>query len=223
MNTRAKETLLEALRTSARHLPPHPYSFEADRWSELIMLILVESARISKTEALTIVSHLGAPARLNNRKHKKLRDELHDKFRETIGSDSFNHSAVEEATDSIRHLEAAVTKKFGGGIQTFLRAHGIRMAAELSQMLEESGIAKPHSRRIATVWLQNVVNMPILSSDDEHVQRFCADNKLTPTELLHLADEEWLNVSYLDDLLLFQHQKIKSVGKKTPKKRKTRE
>jgi hypothetical protein len=223
VNTRAQTALVTAVNAAFKHVPFHPYVFETDRWLDLIVLLLVDFAGLTKAQAVAIAGHLSV-TRASKGQNRKFTGALKKNFQKTISSPDFDHDRVGEAAASIDRLSQEMGKRYGGGIQTFLRSHGERMASELSAMLQQCGVPASKSRRVAIVWLQNVANMPLLSVDDEHITSFCKTNNVTKAELLKVADAMSLNVAYLDDVLLVEHQRAshkkarkarKAPGKKT--------
>lgn len=71
--------------------------------------------------------------------------------------------------------------------------------------LEEKFILsnKAINRRIAfTMWLQNVLEMPI-HLNDENIQKFLAENKMSEKELIETVNELDINPMIIDDILKF--------------------
>ena len=204
-NPNAHTALSNVLAAALEHVPPHPYLIENDRWLELVVLLLIDAAGLSKERAIAVTSHLSL-SHADAGHDPKFSDEIHANFQHAVASPDFDHARVEELATTLERVSHAIEQRFGGGIQRFLRSHGERMVHELSELLAECGVPAQKSRRVATVWLQNVSNMPVLSSDDEHVAAFCKAHQLTPRDLLHLADAMSVNVAYLDDALLAHHQ-----------------
>jgi hypothetical protein len=218
--SKADQALLASIQSAIKHAPQHPYTFEGDRWLDLIMLMLIESAGLSKVQASAIAGHLGS-ARDAASKDTKQQARLRRDFEATIRSPDFDHSEMDKIAASISEVAAMIKRRYGGGIQTFLRFHGNRMVKELFGYLRKSGVAPRKAHRIATVWMQNVANMPVLSTDEPHVRAFCKKYGLTLNAFFKAADRLALNVAYLDDILLVNHFQSTKGGvatKKTKKK-----
>src|SRR5262245_20330479 len=87
-----------------------------------------------------------------------------------------------------------------GKLQHLLRAHGQTLLRELATMVEAAAPRSASSERIATIWLQNALEMPV-SFSDAYVERFCKERRCTLADLTRAADELDINVATLDDLI----------------------
>ena len=96
------------------------------------------------------------------------------------------------------------------------------MASELAKVLKTAGIQDRSAAKTAVLWLQNVANAPILLPEDQYVQDFCKDHRLSEQELVDTADRLGLNVAVLDDLLALEataaNEEKLAKGKKAPAK-----
>jgi hypothetical protein len=168
---------------------------------------------VATSQALSIAGHLGGAAFLS-KTQKAGRASLRQNFESTISDPNFDHEKMHEVASATQEVANAIKKHYGGGIQTFLRAHGERMVKELSEILQNAGISNAKAGRIARLWLQNVANMPVLSTSDKHVKEYLRKNKLTPTQLMKKADAIGVSVAYLDDILLVEHQRKRKVARR---------
>ena len=179
-------------------LDSYPWELEEARWDEFVLSMLIGlgiDAGLAR-RAVQILSSLELSSV----------DALADKEQEQLVRGILEQIGVPEATSTrtVNLLQAAAVttrKRWGGHIQCFLREQGLRMAKDLAAVLQQAGLQEAPAMRAATLWLQNVANLPILLSGDPHIRRFCAQNGVSEEELLESADRLGLNVAVLDDLL----------------------
>jgi hypothetical protein len=126
----------------------------------------------------------------------------------------------EEARQAIAiGVQAAIRVEaaFGNDLHIMLRRAGEQLREELVALLTGIGVNKPQIEKGATLWLQNVANLPLLVAHDEHVRSFCKRFGIGPDELTAWCDRQGLNVAVLDDLLAADHltrNYLKSVAAK---------
>jgi hypothetical protein len=87
-----------------------------------------------------------------------------------------------------------------GKLQLLLRTYGRTLLHELTDMMAASGLESDSKERIATLWLQNALEMPVALSDS-YVKRFCDERRCTLDDLIRAADELDINVAAVDDLI----------------------
>jgi hypothetical protein len=220
---KARKALISSLQKGSHLVQNHTYVFEVDRWLDLVTVLLSEGAGLMQAEALAIVGHLRAE-QVSTAKHRKARAQMRRDFEATIQAQDFDHARMDQMALVMTKLDVAIRKRYPKGLPSFLRSHGDRMVKELSQLLRKSGVSLEQANRIATVWLQNSANMPVLSASDPHIKAFCEKNHVSLAELLSLADDLGLNVAYLDDVLLATETKPSSRrGKDVAKKHSTKQ
>jgi hypothetical protein len=110
-------------------------------------------------------------------------------------------SSVEPVVELLVSVARTVEMQEGGKIQRFLRRHGEVMKTELAAMLTSGALDVQAAEHIATLWLQNTCNLPILANHDQHIRAFSRRVGISERELLDSADRMDVNVSVLDDLL----------------------
>jgi hypothetical protein len=185
-------------------LAKHPWEWETERWFELIFCILTEGIGIKPslarraTNALAELKLISVPL--------LARDPKTDLIKEVLLQIGFSKDEANKATDAIVRISEVSKQKWNGHIQKFLRKYGEAMVDELSDGLS-AALNEKGARRAATLWLQNVVNAPLLLESDSHVQQFCRKHGITPCSLVDLADELDANVSFVDDLLAVTRSK----------------
>src|SRR5262245_46607726 len=137
----ARKALVTAVNAAVKHVPLHPYVFETDRWLDLLVLLLIDVAGLTKGQAIAIARHLSVTSarRLPNRKVVRASKEA---FLATVNSPGFDHDRVGEAVAAIERLSQMIRKRYGGGVHTLLRSYGERMAGELAAMLYRSGVSR---------------------------------------------------------------------------------
>jgi hypothetical protein len=213
---KAQNALLISVRSAGKRTPLHPYTFEHDRWLQLAVLMLTEGASLSKEQAAVIAAHLGSP-HVAGKANRERREQLARSFESIIRAPDFDHGGMERIAMSVGKLATDIKRRYGGGVQSFLRFYGNQMVSALTKMLRKAGVSARKAHRIATVWLQNSANMPVLSMHEPHVKAFCKRNRLTFKGLLKAADSIALNLGYLDDILLLAH--LQANARRASKKR----
>src|SRR4029434_9817307 len=73
----------------------------------------------------------------------------------------FDEPQTQAALKILMGLARTTKESWSGHVQVFLREHGQRMVSELTRVLERLSIENVQARKVATIWLQNVCNMPV--------------------------------------------------------------
>ncbi len=94
-----------------------------------------------------------------------------------------------------------ITTNYSGRLQIFLRKYGFMMMEEISNVIKIDDLNDVDKRNAIIIWLQNVINMPIGTSEEKSVKNFCKTYDLNTQELMELADNLGINVAVIDDLL----------------------
>lgn len=214
-NAKAEKLLVAVYDRYRAELGDYPWELETDRWGELVACVLSEAAGLSwaqaraAVETLSTLGVIGAAdlASSDEEQQRLVQDVIR---RLSPRSEASSESCSQTARLLVR-IARTVTKRWNGHIQRFLRQHGSKMVSDLASLLEGNDLPRSAAAKIATLWLQNVANLPLLKQDDEHIRRFRASAGLSNSELLHLADEFHLNVAVLDDILAL-HSRAATVG-----------
>lgn len=213
-NTHAEELLAALYNAGNQFLSDYPWEFEEDRSAELLVCSLIVDAEISPETARDAIETLKKFGLVDPLRLSSLSPELQAFVKQLFLQLGCNGEQSEKATNLLSALGAMVKKTWDGYLQRFLREHGRKMVAELGAILNSAGISDSASRKIATLWLQNVANVPVLLSSDRYIQAFCREHQLSDTELVETADRLGLNISVLDDLLAMEQMASSQDGSK---------
>lgn len=121
----------------------------------------------------------------------------------------------------LRKIADATKKTYDGKIQKLIRKYGIMMLQEARNTFSFEEVNEEDLNYILTLWLQNIMELPITMSNDL-VRQFCNMNKISSKELEDVADKLDINAAALDDLIqsyMVQEKKIspKTMRRKTSK------
>lgn len=101
----------------------------------------------------------------------------------------------------IMHEAAKTLEKFHDGkIQRYLRKYGRQMINEISENFTFSTMDRDDVKYAFSLWLQNVLNMPI-SMTDHNVMEFCDKFNIGINDLVEAADRLDINLAIVDDLI----------------------
>lgn len=203
-NGRTDELLKELYQAGNDLLNDYPWEFEEDRWAELLVCSLMVGQTIPSETAREAVDALRKMDLASVEALSTLTPETSSfisKILVQLGADEQTAQASVRLLSSVANV---VKAKWTGYVQRFLREQGQRMVNDLADALRQADVAEATSRKIALVWLQNVANIPVLSTSDAYVQSFCKEHELSEEELVNTADRLGLNVSVLDDLLALE-------------------
>lgn len=96
-------------------------------------------------------------------------------------------------------IASALKKQHGGKIQKYLRAYGERMLEESGSQLNLDNLDTADVRYIFGLWLQNVLNMPVLLGEPA-LDDICEAFHASLDDLVNVADDLDLNLAVLDDM-----------------------
>ena len=198
----AEDILSELYHAGIHYLQPLQWEFESDRWCEFLVcswLVALEmSPEVART-AIASLRHLDILSPSTLAAGSPADQILIERVLQKHGATSEDAS---NAANLLFRMGQMTLKHWDGHIQRFLRAQGLRMVEELTPILESSDLSHPAAKKLATLWLQNVVNMPLILPEDTHIKSFCHQTGLSESELTDAADSLDLNIAVLDDLLM---------------------
>ena len=209
-NVRAE--LTEMYQATIPFLEDYPWEMEEDRWAELV-ISLFSGIGINPATSKHAVELLKELNMLVPKDLEEIKNGQIDFILKVFLKAGMNAGEAEACADALIKLSRVINNKWDGYIQKFLRGYGIRMVKELQGYLTHSGIETEQSKRIATVWLQNVCNLPILLEGDPHIKNFCSKFGLTEAALSGILDELGLNACLADDLMAIHYEPNGSIVK----------
>jgi hypothetical protein len=193
--------LTELYAAGAPMLDDRPWTFEGDRWVEMLVCVLVVDLEMDTAEARDAVDLLRSLDAIAPEALARANPELAEFIVQVLAQRGFSMEAACQASIRFTSLAQVIQKRWNGYLQKLLRSHGEKMARELGEALGEAGLDPDESAKISVLWLQNVANLPILLPNDSHISGFCKTHSLSDPALLDTADRLGLNVAVLDDLL----------------------
>lgn len=101
---------------------------------------------------------------------------------------------------TIAEAAAVLNDRFGGKVQRYLRLHGELLLKDLDQKFSFSELEGDQRRLAFTIWIQNVLNMPVGASLPA-VRTLCKEFNVTEGELHEAVDELGINLALLDDVV----------------------
>ena len=107
---------------------------------------------------------------------------------------------------SLRQVAQLCCSSWEGKPQRFLRKIADHWALDLAAEFERSGMAAEQADALSVLWLQNVTNAPILSSQSAGFRRFIASHAVSEDDVLDAADQIGINVAVLDELMHLRHR-----------------
>ena len=205
LNHKAEIELTQMYRDTIPFLAEYQWEMEEDRWAELI-IILFSGIGINPLVSKQAVDLLKGLNLLMPKDLQKTGDEQIAFICQVLLKAEMQVREAEVAARALLKLSRLINAKWNGYIQKWLRSHGEKMAKELQTYLVRSGVENQGAKRIATVWLQNVCNLPLLEEGDHHIKNFCAKFNLTGAGLADILDELGLNACVADDLLAIHNK-----------------
>lgn len=202
MSEKLQQHLSKLYEYYADVLPDPTWPLESDRWTELAFCLLhqasdgVDTAATRDAAALLQYLQLLDIARLAD---KQTRDTDAAAALRVLSAHGFSDAAARAGWASILAAAEALAAKHDGKVQVFLNRHGSAMAAELADLFRGAPLAESHLRDAVTMWLQNVVNMPLTLSTPQ-ISRMLKAFGATENDLLIAADGAGLNLAVVDDL-----------------------
>jgi len=199
----------------------HQWLSEIDRWKELVLALLTRTTKLPQTTVRLVTDHLlhldllHIPVLAQLLKGKPLAPDLeHPNSRHIIQAlqeGGFSHAEAVKGLTVICEAALALSVNFSGKIQFYLRSYGEKMVKDAQTLFHFSQLDQEAVRYAFTLWLQNVLQMP-LSLRDETVESFSKANGLTSKQLFEAADDLDVNVAMVDDLLHHFHSISESAG-----------
>ena len=197
----AEALLSELYHATAPYIQKAQWEFESDRWAELLICAWLAGAGIEPALARETMANLSTLDLIQPGSLAALSTADRQLIEQILARHGFPAEAIPPAVDLLCSIAQLTVKQWNGHLQGFLREAGTRMLEELTPHFISAGLSPGQARKLATLWLQNVANLPILLADDIHVQGFMQEYSLSEQELLAAADKLNLNVAVLDDLL----------------------
>jgi hypothetical protein len=189
----------------------YQWPLENLRWNALALSILetlssetvAESAGRAMADLdLLAVDKLAQLANSVTKKPLSKRKRLVLGILEEAGFDE--EAAIQTLTTLVEAAEI-VQRELNGKIQKLLRREGLEILQTVERFFRFSGIDDDAKSRAITRWLQDVINIPVYL-ETESTKAFCAEQKVTVSDLIAAADELDISVAIVDDLIQKWHQ-----------------
>lgn len=204
LSTRAiADFLVEMHAAMGEALPRVPWVNENERWAELLSCVLIEGAGLEESQARWLVSVMEGIDAMPTSATGRVSEEERQLLQTLLAKLDLGTSQAHRTLQLIEDTARAVHDSWQGYVQRFLRDSGSRMASELGEVLSRSGVDEKHAQRAAALWLQNVLNMPILCPHDDSIRSFVTAVGISEKQLLEAADEIGMSAIVLDDLVRF--------------------
>ena len=193
------------------YLGDYSWPWEEQRWHEMIVCAIVsagcspELARLS-LQVLQHV-HLDTPKAL-----LELSSESSLTIKEVFTRSGMLAQEADRSIKALRVAAAVCLKHWEGRPQLFLRKVADSAATELTQALQSEGMSPADSHTLAILWLQNVLNAPLLAVSSEAVRSFCESEGVSHQQLVAAADHVGLNVAVLEEVLALHHDSRSADG-----------
>jgi endonuclease III len=222
---KVERSLLDLYQAGIPFLEEYPWEFEHDRWAEMLICLLI-GIGVEANSARSIVSTLTELEVMSVAGLAQANQEQQTFIRRVLVQSRVDDRTADKAVALFKSVAAAINKRWNGHLQRLLREYGQTMTNDLATLLAENGVERRIAQKVATLWLQNVANIPIVLPDDSHIQGFCRHSRISQGQLLETADRLGLNVTVLDDLLALQAQsngnlRNRSHNSVTPKRKRT--
>jgi len=202
---KVERSLLDLYQAGIPFLEEYPWEFEHDRWAEMLICLLI-GIGVEANSARSIVSTLTELDVTSVTSLARANQEQEAFIRRVLLQSGIEERTADNAIALFTSVAAAIKKRWNGHLHRLLREHGQTMTDDLGALLVENGVERRIAQKVATLWLQNVANIPLLLPDDAHIRSFCKRAGISPRQLLETADGLGLNVTVLDDLLALQAQ-----------------
>jgi hypothetical protein len=215
----------------------HQWLSEFDRWKELVLALLTRTTSLPQNTVRLVTEHLlhldllQVPVLAQLLKGKPLAPDLEHPnsryFIQALQESGFSHDEAVKGLTVVCEAATALSANFSGKIQLYLRSYGEKMVEEAQTLFHFSQLDQEAVQYAFTLWLQNVLHMP-LSLQDEIVESFSNANGLTSKQVFDAADELDINVALVDDLLhhfqpLSEEQQMKLADPEKPRRKNKRE
>lgn len=182
---------------------------EGSRWVELLFALISRITCGSEDEIraaleeldsldlldIKVLSRVGAPDGAVDRESPHTR-----RIAQVLSESGFTEEECQRSVLVMHEAAKSLTEHHGGKVQRYLRKYGQRMIDELGDNFSFSSMGENDVKRAFTYWLQNVLDMPLLS-EDESIQKFCRKLGKKSGELVEAADRLDINLAIVDDVI----------------------
>ncbi len=188
----------------------YPWSFEEDRWEELVFCLLTRigqpelSAETARRASMTLrtlglldVALLANAASTNG--EPDYEGQHLSKVMGVLQQLGFDIDASKTACASITDVARSLVENRDGKVQGYLRHYGQLMIDELLENFSFSRLGEQDARYAFTHWLQNVLNMPLATSDPS-VEMLCRRFDVEVEDLLAAIEDRDLNLALVDEI-----------------------
>lgn len=211
-NVQKAEYLLKTMLfdpSTAAHLGVYTWASESSRWNALVSIVISHVCDLPDEDLRDITKYLSDLNHLDISQLAQIRitgdsiDRSDEQATKII--DIFRRMGVSEP-HALRILlllcqiaSGLNSERFGGKVQRYFRSYGETILNDIHNLFSLNG-SDNEMRRIFVLWLQKVLNMPVLIQDAV-VTEFCEKHGISVDDLLEAADNINLNVAIVDDLL----------------------
>lgn len=182
--------------------------WEHERWREFVFALMAGCSDRSHSDLRDTVEELEELGLLDIAVLAHAIDANHDiagtksarRILEILGEEGFGDDEAHRSLQTIGEAARVIRQHYDGKIQFYLRRYGELMLRDATELFRFEHLGEAATRRAFTLWLQNVLCMPV-SLNDNALCAFSEAHRLDPAEVIRAADELELNVSILDDLI----------------------
>jgi transposase InsO family protein len=179
----------------------HRWSDEAERWRELVHVLLNPAISLPDLQVRDIVDRLSVLGLLDPEAWTRTPATVERRrMVAELSKLGVEPAEAERAANILSEAARSLTLRFEGKAQRCLRFAGERALASLIERFDVPSLQDEVLREALIAWLQNTTSMPIPLAD-AHTRRFCRDHEVQLEDLVRAADRLDLNVAVLDDLI----------------------
>jgi hypothetical protein len=203
----------------------HRWGNEEERWTELAASMLSVTLKLPRDEIADVVYRMKMLGLLDVAAWSELPGDFNAASESVMVEralamfDEHEGVATKDAYRAVRLLHEtaqAIQLRYGGRIQIALRKAGELVLDKISKELDLKSISASEERAALTIWLQNVLNLPI-SLGSQNRQDFCDHHSISTEELTEAADELDLTIPALDDLIEYwAHEESEKAARMPP-------
>ncbi len=179
---------------------------ERDRWHELAFAAIAETSGLSISQSrkvadgLTSLNLLTMSGCLDASKNTGAVARL-PALTEALREAGSSEASIQQTISVLIDLAVGVERSFGK-LQKMLRTAGEKMLTTLNDSIATSAIDEVRKSRIFTMWLQNVLELPLsMTHADPALVGFCERQGVSVHNLIEIADEADINLPLLDSLI----------------------
>lgn len=193
----------------AGELGVYSWASEASRWNELVTIVAAHVCNLPESDLRAITKYLSDLGHLEIERLAAIRtsgesidraDEEAQKILGLLVKKGVPAAQASRLISLLAEISKGVQTNFGGKIQRYLRSYGDKMLEDLPRQFPLKAGSVDEVKRIFTLWLQKVLNMPVPLRDSV-LLAFCEKHGITPAALLQAADNIDLNVAIVDEML----------------------